>query len=194
MKGRREMSDWKCPNCGKACYPGEGYPEYFHLKKSACCDVRIVRVSNTERLQAELDESKKQRDDALARVYELKELLSKLLSFADAQICRHEDTYRGGYLWEICRECGAQWSDDQGGMPEFEEPAILVEVKKVLCSDSTSGVNRFRIEGLKEAISITEIESERHAFHGRMKAEIACSELARNIHSRIAKLEKGGNK
>jgi hypothetical protein len=59
------MSDWKCPNCGKACYPGEGYPEYFHLKKSACCDVRIVRVSDAEKLRAELAESEKQKEEAV---------------------------------------------------------------------------------------------------------------------------------
>jgi hypothetical protein len=64
-------------------------------------------------------------------------------------------------------------------------------LRRLMSLPILGAANRLRIEGLKESISITEIESERHAFHGRTNAEIACSELARSIRSRIAELEKG---
>ena len=48
--------------------------------------------------------------------------LEKITQFAEAQICMHEETHRGGVLWEICSQCGAKWADDEGGKPEFEWP------------------------------------------------------------------------
>ncbi len=48
--------------------------------------------------------------------------LEKITQFAEAQICMHEETHRGGVLWEICDQCGAKWADDEGGKPEFKWP------------------------------------------------------------------------
>lgn len=40
----------------------------------------------------------------------------------DRNTCRHENTHRGGAIWTICDDCDAQWADDRGGMPEWEDP------------------------------------------------------------------------
>lgn len=44
-------------------------------------------------------------------------VLRNLVDYAWINHCCHENTYRGGVLWEICEECGAKWADDQGGKP-----------------------------------------------------------------------------
>ena len=51
--------------------------------------------------------------------------LARLNRFASAQVCEHTETYRGGAIWEICRQCGAKWADDEGGKPNFVEPVVL---------------------------------------------------------------------
>ena len=48
--------------------------------------------------------------------------LQRLLSWSDRQVCTHEETHRGGAIWEICDMCGAKWADDEGGKPEFKWP------------------------------------------------------------------------
>lgn len=52
----------------------------------------------------------------------LREALTQLLSYAERQICAHDNTHRGGAIWEICDDCGAKWADDEGGKPEFKWP------------------------------------------------------------------------
>jgi len=53
---------------------------------------------------------------------ELVGALDAVESLARRNICAHEDTHRGGAIWEICDLCGAKWADDEGGKPEFREP------------------------------------------------------------------------
>lgn len=36
--------------------------------------------------------------------------------------CIHENTHRGGVIWEICDDCGVKWADDNGGKPEWKNP------------------------------------------------------------------------
>lgn len=36
--------------------------------------------------------------------------------------CSHEEVYRGGAIWTICSQCGKKWADDEGGMPEYQDP------------------------------------------------------------------------
>lgn len=47
-------------------------------------------------------------------------------------VCTHEDTYRGGVLWTICRNCHAKWADDEGGMPEWKKPDRIATAYSVL--------------------------------------------------------------
>lgn len=73
------------------------------------------------------------------KIVQLYSVLNRLVSFADNQICRHEETHRGGLIWEICDFCGTKWADDEGGKPEFVEPkeisdayCALVEIEKII--------------------------------------------------------------
>lgn len=71
---------------------------------------------------------------------ELMTALGNLLKVAENNICSHEETYRGGAIWEICSACGAKWADDQGGKPEFKWPDA-VEKARELISSKASGAS-----------------------------------------------------
>jgi len=45
-------------------------------------------------------------------------ILEEITDYAVMHTCLHEETHRGGVLWEICSECGARWADDEGGKPD----------------------------------------------------------------------------
>lgn len=74
----------------------------------------------------------RERDEARGQIVQLYSALNLLVSFADNQICRHEETHRGGLIWEICDFCGAKWADDEGGKPEFVEPKEIKNAYRVL--------------------------------------------------------------
>lgn len=74
----------------------------------------------------------RERDEARGQIVQLYSVLNRLVSFADNQICRHEETHRGGLLWEICDFCGAKWADDKGGKPEFVEPKEISDAYRAL--------------------------------------------------------------
>jgi hypothetical protein len=44
-------------------------------------------------------------------------VLKDITDYANRHTCLHEETYRGGLIWEICRQCGMKWADDEGGKP-----------------------------------------------------------------------------
>lgn len=44
-------------------------------------------------------------------------VLEDLVDYAYKETCFHEETYRGGVIWEICDNCGMKWADDEGGKP-----------------------------------------------------------------------------
>ena len=60
--------------------------------------------------------------------------LSKVLSYAEQEHCLHEDTYRGGAIWEICRQCDMKWADEMGCKPEdaHEFPKVLKDARVFL--------------------------------------------------------------
>ncbi len=45
-------------------------------------------------------------------------IFDALIRYAEKRTCLHEDTYRGGAIWEICSDCGMKWADDEGGKPK----------------------------------------------------------------------------
>jgi hypothetical protein len=51
-------------------------------------------------------------------------IVTEALKYADMEICRHEETHRGGVLWTICDACGMKWADDQGGFKPSPWPAM----------------------------------------------------------------------
>ena len=74
----------------------------------------------------------RERDEARGQIVQLYSVLNRLVSFADNRICRHEETHRGGLIWEICDFCGAKWADDEGGKPEFVEPKEISDAYRAL--------------------------------------------------------------
>lgn len=64
------------------------------------------------------------------------EIFKNLLSYAERNTCLHEETHRGGLMWEICDSCGRKWADDEGGKPEdaHEWPKEIEEAQNLLDS------------------------------------------------------------
>lgn len=79
-------------------------------------------------------------------------VIADLLRYAEQQICTHENTHRGGVLWEICDDCGAQWADDMGGKPRFKWPKEIIAARNFLEAADTSEAPP------KEAENLTEFE------------------------------------
>lgn len=59
-------------------------------------------------------------------------LLTELVSLVEKTTCTHEETHRGGAIWEICDGCGAKWADDEGGKPKFKWPKAVAEAMQFL--------------------------------------------------------------
>lgn len=59
-------------------------------------------------------------------------VMRNLLSEHDKNVCMHEETHRGGFLWTICDQCGRKWADDEGGFQAYEEPAAVTEAWALL--------------------------------------------------------------
>ncbi len=68
---------------------------------------------------------------------ELKNALQNLLLHVESNTCTHEETHRGGVIWEICSDCGKQWADDEGGKPNFYWPGCVENARDVLDNYST---------------------------------------------------------
>lgn len=44
---------------------------------------------------------------------ELIDCIRSLVGDLYKHICEHEETHRGGAIWEICDHCGEKWADDE---------------------------------------------------------------------------------
>ncbi len=64
----------------------------------------------------------------------LADALRGLLDRDMRKTCQHDNTHRGGFLWEICDECGAQWADDEGGKQEWADPHEWVTARAALAA------------------------------------------------------------
>ena len=58
--------------------------------------------------------------------------LEALLRRDEINTCQHEDTYRGGAIWEICSACDMKWAYDRGGKPEWKDPEEWVAARRVI--------------------------------------------------------------
>ena len=63
---------------------------------------------------------------------ELVDALANLLLRDERNTCQHENTHRGGGIWEICDDCGAKWADDRGGKPEWKDPAEWISARAAI--------------------------------------------------------------
>ena len=61
-----------------------------------------------------------------------RELLEDLVVHIEDNTCTHENTYRGGAIWEICDDCGDKWADDRGGKPAFKWPDCVEKARALL--------------------------------------------------------------
>lgn len=82
----------------------------------------------------ELLDSARQRIVALTEAarQDVREALVDLLARDMQNTCQHENTYRGGAIWEICSDCDAKWADDEGGKPEWADPPEWVSARAAL--------------------------------------------------------------
>lgn len=56
-------------------------------------------------------------------------LIAQMLDHIERNTCTHEETHRGGVIWEICDGCGAKWADDEGGKPPFAWPKVVLAAR-----------------------------------------------------------------
>jgi hypothetical protein len=80
-----------------------------------------------------------ERDSLRAVNAELLEALEGLLNRDELNTCQHEETYRGGAIWEICRQCDSKWADDKGGKPKWKDPAEWVAAYAAIASARKQG-------------------------------------------------------
>jgi hypothetical protein len=75
---------------------------------------------------------------ARAEVEALRAALQDLLARDERETCQHEETNRGGAIWEICDGCGSMWADDKGGKPEWIDPPEWVKARAALTKEKAS--------------------------------------------------------
>lgn len=61
-----------------------------------------------------------------------RELLEDLVAHVEGSTCTHDNTHRGGSIWEICDDCGDSWADDRGGKPAFKWPDCVEKARALL--------------------------------------------------------------
>lgn len=66
----------------------------------------------------------------------LREALAGLLARDIRNTCTHENSHRGGAIWEICDDCEAKWADDEGGKPVWVDPPEWVAARAALSQPS----------------------------------------------------------
>ena len=75
-----------------------------------------------------------------------RELLEGLVAHIEGITCTHDNTHRGGAIWEICDDCGDKWADDRGGKPAFKWPECVEKAYALLYGGEPAGqYNRKRI-------------------------------------------------
>ena len=62
----------------------------------------------------------------------LRAALRGLLTRDERNTCQHDETHRGGAIWEICDGCDMKWADDRGGRPEWQDPPEWVAARAAL--------------------------------------------------------------
>jgi len=72
-----------------------------------------------------------------AQVAEAREVIKAMLSRDTINTCQHDNTHRGGFIWEICEDCGGKWADDMGGKPEWRDPTEWTAARAWLGKAST---------------------------------------------------------
>ena len=121
-----------CPFCGGktkiTCVRRGNYSRKGDNYQGLCnkCKARGPLVQDDPQLAAD------KWNAAASKMAEVTALVEGLVKHIEHETCTHEDTHRGGAIWEICNGCGAQWADDRGGKPKFKWPSIVTQALKFL--------------------------------------------------------------
>ena len=123
------------------------------------------------------------------RIKALEDALRKLLARDELNTCQHENTHRGGGIWEICEDCCAKWADDRGGKPTWADPQEWVAARAALAASQPAqpvawvGGRSYRKkpvvikavqwtgENLREVIAFTDGPPETKSHHAGMMWE-----------------------
>jgi hypothetical protein len=126
IKELRELRAFKA-----ACEGQEAVAQVYGRCVSGFTDVIDLNRYSNEKLRKEKlyrypDPEAAQLRVQVAKLTEQRDLavdaLKKLLQRDMRNTCQHEETHRGGVIWEICDSCGASWEDHLGGKPEWKDP------------------------------------------------------------------------
>lgn len=109
---------------GQLCEQG-----HVHADSPSYLEVNGEKISGHENCPPNSE-----RDSVDANLLALQ--LRSVLEYAEQATCLHEETHRGGAIWEICDYCGAKWADDEGGKPAsvHEYPKVLTDARDFLHS------------------------------------------------------------
>lgn len=130
-----------CPFCGSeelmhgSDYPGWDGRETTGNVQCGNCDAFTLQDTEADAIAAwntRLAHSLPSQADETSGERVLREALAALLTRDMRNTCQHENTHRGGSIWEICDDCGWKWADDEGGKPEWQDPPEWVEARAAL--------------------------------------------------------------
>jgi len=68
------------------------------------------------------------------QTHAIRSILAALLAHVDRETCTHEETYRGGSIWTICKDCDRKWADDRGGFKPHEDAPAVAAARAALAS------------------------------------------------------------
>lgn len=85
-----------------------------------------------EYIMGEVFAHRNRANEAEARIVRLTDALRNLLRRDQQNTCQHENTHRGGVIWEICDDCGLKWADDEGGKPVWQDPQEWIDARAAL--------------------------------------------------------------
>lgn len=91
------------------------------IGKCADCDL--------DHMEMAADAEARRMDELTALRKQDTELIRQLVEHIEQNTCQHEETHRGGAIWEICDGCNAQWADDRGGKPKFAWAPIVLAAR-----------------------------------------------------------------
>lgn len=91
------------------------------ISKCADCDL--------DHMEMAADAEARRVDELTALRKQDEALILQLVEYIEQNTCQHEETHRGGAIWEICDGCNAQWADDRGGKPKFAWAPIVLAAR-----------------------------------------------------------------
>src|ERR1044072_9124256 len=109
-----------CPSCGEAL------PKHSYLTESKKTDVPFDRDNPYERKDRRVFITPCMQCFTPAHdVAGVVAALEAMLKRVDMDQCHHATTVRGGSIWTICEDCGAEWADDKCGFQPYFDPTEI---------------------------------------------------------------------